>query len=97
VWVANRGDGIVTRISAATGRALGAPIEAGEAPSALAITRDAVLVLDTHGGDVLELDPKTLATRPVLRVRGFPTSIAVGAGAAWIVDARSGTVTRLAA
>ena len=31
----------------------------------------------------------------VSRVAGFPTSLAVGAGSAWVVDARSGTVTRL--
>jgi hypothetical protein len=33
--------------------------------------------------------------RRVLSVSGFPTALAVGAGAAWVVDARSGTVTRL--
>jgi hypothetical protein len=54
-----------------------------------------VLVLDTKSGDVLKLDPRSLRTRRVLHVSGFPTALAVGAGAAWVVDARSGTVTRL--
>jgi hypothetical protein len=45
---------------------------------------------------VLSIDPGTGAARRVLRIAGFPASIAVGAGAAWIVDARNGTVTRVA-
>jgi hypothetical protein len=31
----------------------------------------------------------------VLQIPGFPSSIAVGGGAAWIVDSRAGTVTRV--
>ena len=86
----------MTRIDAATGRVEGDPVPAGTAPGALAVTRDAVLVLDTGTGDVLELSPRTLEVRRVERIPGFPASIAVGGGAAWIVDSRSGTVTRLA-
>jgi hypothetical protein len=52
-------------------------------------------VLDTRSGDVLEIDPRTREHHSVLHVAGFPTALAVGGGAAWVVDARSGTVTRL--
>ena len=93
--MANRGDGTVTQIDASTGQIVGEPIPAGKAPGALAVTRDAVLVLDTATGDVLELAPNTRATRSLLRIPGFPSSIAVGGGAAWIVDSRAGTVTRV--
>src|ERR1700722_18548772 len=34
VWVANRGDGTVTRIDAASGRVVGAPIRVGPEPDA---------------------------------------------------------------
>jgi DNA-binding beta-propeller fold protein YncE len=95
VWVANRGDGTVSRIDAATGLPQGRPIAVGRSPGALAATRDAVLVLDTDTGDVLELDPDSLGVRRVLRIGGFPASIAVGGGAAWVVDARAGTVHRI--
>jgi DNA-binding beta-propeller fold protein YncE len=95
VWVANRGDGTLTRLSAASARPQGEPIRVGGSPGALAVTRSGVLVLDTDNGEVTQVDPKTGSYRRVLRVEGFPTSIAVGPGAAWIVDARSGTVTRL--
>ena len=42
-----------------------------------------------------ELAPDTRTTRSVLTIPGFPSSIAVGGGAAWIVDSRAGTVTRV--
>jgi len=54
-----------------------------------------VLVLDTESGDVTMIDPRTERSRAVEHVSGFPAALAVGAGAAWVVDARSGTVTRL--
>jgi streptogramin lyase len=96
VWVANRGDGTVTRLSARTGRAQGTPIRVGGAPAALAVTRDAVLVLDARSGAIVRIDPRTgRVTRP-FDLGGSPGSIAVGAGAAWVVDARAGTVTRIA-
>jgi hypothetical protein len=54
-----------------------------------------VLVLDSDRGEVLRLDPDSERVSRVLRTGGFPASIAVGGGAAWVVDARAGTVTRL--
>ena len=47
-----------------------------------------MLVLDTQSGAVLRVDPKTLAATRILRLDGYPASLAVGAGAAWVVDAR---------
>ena len=82
-------------LGATTVAAQGAPIKVGGAPGALAITRDAVLVLDTVRGDVWSLSPRTGRLEHVSRVGGFPTSLAVGAGSAWVVDARGGSVTRL--
>jgi DNA-binding beta-propeller fold protein YncE len=93
--VANRGDGTVSRIDAATGRPQGEPIATGRAPGALAVTRTGVLVLDTDLGAVLEIDPDSERVSRVLQVGGFPASIAVGGGAAWVVDSRAGTVRRI--
>jgi DNA-binding beta-propeller fold protein YncE len=95
VWVANRGDGTVTRLDAGTGRPQGEPIAAGRAPGALAVTRSAVLALDADTGEVLEIDPRSGRVRRLRRIAGFPAAIAVGGGAAWVVDARAGTVTRI--
>ena len=95
VWVANRGDGTVTRLSADDGRRQGAPIKVGGSPArspsratpCSCSTRCAATCGRSRRGPG-ELDH-------VSRVGGFPTSLAVGAGSAWVVDARSGSVTRL--
>jgi DNA-binding beta-propeller fold protein YncE len=84
----------VTRIDAATGRQ-GEPIAAGHAPGALAVTRTGVLVLDTDRGEVLEIDPNSERVRRLLSIGGFPSSITLGDGGAWVVDSRAGTVTRI--
>jgi streptogramin lyase len=95
VWVANRGDGTLSRIDERTGRPQGS-IRLGGAPTALAVTVEALVVLDSQRGRVLRLDPETRRVTDVVRVGGFPTALAVGEGASlWTVDARRGIVTRV--
>ena len=60
-WVANRGDGTVSRLSARTGRPQGAPLRIGGSPGALAVAREAVLVLDSRRRLVLRIEPRTSA------------------------------------
>jgi YVTN family beta-propeller protein len=95
VWVANRGDGTLSRIDERTGRPE-ASIQVGGAPTALAVTVQALVVLDSQRARVLRIDPKTLKVTDVVRVGGFPTALAVGERASlWTVDARRGVVTRV--
>jgi streptogramin lyase len=95
VWVANRGDGTISRVDERTGRPQD-PVRVGGAPSALAITTGGVLLLDSQRGRVLRLDPRTSRVTDVVRVGGFPTALAVGERASlWTADARRGVVTRV--
>jgi YVTN family beta-propeller protein len=95
VWVANRGDGTLSRIDERTGRPQ-ATIKVGGAPSALVVTVQALLVLDSEQARVIRLDPKTLRVTNVVGVGGFPTALAVGdERSLWTVDARRGVVTRV--
>jgi virginiamycin B lyase len=95
VWVANRGDGTVSQIDERTGRPE-TTIRVGGAPTALAVTVQALVVLDSERARVLRLDPSTLQVTDVVRVGGFPTALAVGERASlWTVDARRGVVTRV--
>jgi DNA-binding beta-propeller fold protein YncE len=97
VWVANRGDGTVTRLAAATGRPIGQPILVGGEPTALAVTTDGILVLDSRDRWLLRLD-RAGRVRRLAGLRGFPGGLAVDrTGAAWVVDTRSGTLTRVTA
>jgi streptogramin lyase len=95
VWVANRGDGTLSRIDERTGRPQDT-IRLGGAPSALAVTVEALVVLDSQRGRVLRVDPRTRRVTDVVHIGGFPTALAVGQGASlWTVDARRGLVTRV--
>ena len=95
VWVANRGDGTVTRLAATTGRPIGPPILVGGEPTALTVTTDGILVLDSRDRWLLRLD-RAGRVRRLAGLRGFPAGLAVDrAGAAWVVDTRSGTLTRV--
>ena len=95
VWVANRGDGTISRIDERTGKPKG-KLELGGAPGALAVTTGGLVVLDSARGRVLRVDPRTLKVTDVVRVGGFPSALAVGDRASlWTVDARRGVVTRV--
>jgi DNA-binding beta-propeller fold protein YncE len=95
VWVANRGDGTLSRIQERTGRPQ-ATVRIGGAPSALAVTTEALLVLDSERARVLRLDVRTGKVTDAVEVGGFPSGIAVGDEASlWTVDARRGIVTRV--
>jgi sugar lactone lactonase YvrE len=68
----------------------------GGAPTALAVTTEALVVLDSERGRVLRLDPHTQRVTDVANVGGFPTALAVGdRPALWTVDARRGVLTRV--
>ena len=43
----------------------------------------------------MRVDPRSLGAHEILRIPGYPAAIVGGAGAAWIVDSRNGTVTRV--
>jgi len=95
VWVANRGDGTLSRIDERTGRPQ-ATVRIGGAPTALAVTVQALIVLDSERARVIRLDPRSLRVTDVVRVGGFPTALAVGERRSlWTVDARRGVVTRV--
>ena len=95
VWVANRGDGTLSRVDERTGRPQGT-VKIGGSPTALAVTAEGLIVLDAEDGKVIRLDARTRKVTDVVRVGGYPTALAVGDGPSlWTVDARRGLVTRV--
>ena len=96
VWVANRGDGTVTRLSARTGRPPGRA-DHGRRRARRAGDHARGRARARHGAAATcgRSTPRTGRLEHLSRIGGFPTSLAVGAGSAWVVDARGGTVTRL--
>ncbi len=57
IWVANRGDGTVTRIDATTGRIVGGPVTTGGRPAAVAFGAGALWVADPAAGTVTRVAP----------------------------------------
>jgi DNA-binding SARP family transcriptional activator len=90
VWVANAGDGTVTRLDPVTGRfernyAVGADDDVSD----IAVGFGSVWVADGNGGTVTPIDPK-LGVEPAIRPAGRPTIapsavyfVAVGSGYVW--------------
>lgn len=85
LWVANEGDGTVSRIDPATDRVV-ATYDVGGAPDDVAVQGGIVWVVDSTRAVVLPLDPAEGAARPPLRVgSGRHIDLATGRGYVWAV------------
>ena len=90
VWVANAGDGTVSRLDAATGTFVrNYAIGADDDVSDIAVGFGSVWVADGNGGTVSPIDPR-LGVEPAIRPAGRPTIaptpvyfVAVGSGYVW--------------
>jgi streptogramin lyase len=68
-----------------------APVPAGDLPVDVAVSADAVWVLDQAQGRLTRHDARTARrTGRGVRVGSSPVAVAVGEGAAWVLDARDG-------
>ena len=95
VWVANSGDGTVTRVSTVTNRAVDT-IQVGNLPVAIAAGSGAVWVANEGDGTVDRIDPVTGdVTKEGIQVGGRPDGIVAGAGAVWVANGEDGTVQRI--
>ena len=101
VWVANEGDGTVTRIGLANRRVRGAPIHVGKNPRAVGTGKGSVWVANFGGGTVTRIDARTGRATQTIPVGRGPLDIAVGRESVWVstqegrivrIDARSGQV-----
>jgi DNA-binding beta-propeller fold protein YncE len=100
-WVANEGDGTLTRINLKTQRPRGDPIPVGKNPRAVATGDDSVWVANFGGGSVSRVDAGSGRVRQTIPVGRGPIDIAVGRDSVWVstqearvvrIDAHSGNV-----
>ncbi len=96
VWVANQGDGTVTRIDPASGHAVGEPIRVGAAPSGVRHGGRFIWVTNQQDDTVTRIDSRSgsVVGRPV-QVGSRPSGIKVGDGYVWVANVASDDVTRL--
>jgi len=84
IWVANGGDGTVSRIDPATNKAV--VIKVGKEPNAIGVGEGGVWVVNRLSHSVSRIDPgtNTVVATIDLNAPGFPSTIAVGEGAVWV-------------
>jgi serine/threonine-protein kinase len=100
-WVANEGDGTVTRVDLASRRVRGAPIPVGKNPRAVATGGGSVWVANFGGGSVTRIDAGSGRALQTIPVGHGPVDVAVGRESVWVstqearvvrIDIRSGQV-----
>lgn len=95
VWVANSGEGTVSRIDAKRGRVV-KTIRVGQEPDSVAVGDGSIWVTNTGDGTVSRIDEASgrLQTRSI-RVGRQPEGIAVGGGSVWVVNSGDDSLTEL--
>ena len=98
VWVANRGDGSVSRVDPYTGAV--AEAELRDPPSAIAAAEGAVWVASVEGGSLQPIEASSISAKapaaggPVGAV-AHPSDLVIASGSLWVTDSAAGTLSRL--
>ncbi len=82
MWVANRSDGVVTRIDASTNSAITIPV--GDKPVAVAVGGGAVWVANSGDGTVSRIDPMLRKVVRTIELGNSPAGIAVADNVVWV-------------
>jgi streptogramin lyase len=88
VWLVDRRSGALRRLSRSTGRPVGRPIRIAR-PLSVVVADGLVAVLDARGA-VVRVSERTGRVLSRTLVRGVPQSMALGAGAIWVVVQNGG-------
>ncbi len=93
VWIANGGDGTVSRVDRGHGQVT--TIDVGGEPTALAFGAGSLWVADGQNRRVDQIDPATNRVVRRLPAGNTPRGVVVAGGAVWVVSALDGQVDRL--
>jgi ABC-type transport system substrate-binding protein/class 3 adenylate cyclase len=93
VWVANRADGTVTRIDAAT--LVPTTIPVGHGPTAIAVNGAGAWIANAGDNTLVRVDTETNAVAGTTPVGDGPVAVLATPAALWVANGRDGTVMRL--
>jgi DNA-binding beta-propeller fold protein YncE len=82
VWVANAGNGSVTRVDLSNGKAEAIGLD--YQPDRIAAGAGAVWVVSRNGKTVIRIDPKQREVTKTIRLANPPVDVAAGAGRVWV-------------
>jgi DNA-binding SARP family transcriptional activator/ABC-type transport system substrate-binding protein len=91
VWIANRGDGTVSRV--VSGKVTTVPV--GHGPQRLAAGAGAIWVADALDGSLARIDPRAARVQRRIAAGRRPVDVAVAAGSLWVADAGGEALLRL--
>jgi YVTN family beta-propeller protein len=95
VWVADSGDGTVSRIDPSSG-ALVDRIPVGGDPTSIASGAGSIWIADTDGATVLRINPTTETVTQTIRLgTANPDALAFGAGRLWVADSSTRAIYKL--
>jgi YVTN family beta-propeller protein len=94
VWVANTGDGTVSRIDPRHDRVI-QTIKVGASPNAITVTGDDVWVTNAGAGTVSRVNALTNTEADVIHVGNLPTAIASGPAGVWVANGGDDTIQRI--
>ena len=95
IWVANTGDGTVSRIDPRT-RAMTQTTRVGPQPVAIAVTGDNIWVVNSGDGTVTQIDASNGgAVGDPIPVGNDPSAIAAGASGVWVANSGDDTIQRI--
>ena len=93
VWVANSGEGTVSRIDEKTDAVQTIPV--GQGPAVVAVGFGEVWVANNGQRTVSEISPKTNQVVQTIPVGNGPLGIATGHGAVWVTNSTDATVDQI--
>jgi YVTN family beta-propeller protein len=91
VWVANRGDGTVSRVDPDTNEVTDT-IEVGEGPREVAVDFGSVWVTTQEEGLLVRIDPATAEVVDSVDLGGQPHGVTAAEGLVWVTQREAGTV-----
>lgn len=94
IWVANGGDGTMTRIDPATGQ-VDQTVDVGTAPAGVTSGAGAIWVANALDGTVSRIEPGAGRVVQTIRVGGRPIDLASGDGAIWVADSDRDAIVEL--
>jgi YVTN family beta-propeller protein len=94
IWVANTGDGTVSRIDPHS-HAVTQTIPVHAQPVAIAVTQHDVWVANSGDGSVSRISPDSLTEVDRITVGNFPAAIAAGPSGVWVANSGDNTIQRI--
>lgn len=86
LWTGSHDDGMVARVDAQSHRVV-AQFDVGFSIHGLAVSDDALWVLDEHGFGVVRMDPQSFEVQARVPIDFVGSNLAAGAGSVWVAPA----------